>query len=273
MRALVIFAALVAFTSEHYVLAQPFKELLKLVEQFNATEPIELEFCKDLGYSKTPKFNFMGISQKEALTVPSIKGLMMLQQIGCTSIAKLYICALVTPKPQDTFGAAPPCKSICSSIENSCSRMLNMLMSIPQGSCKSDVIGADYRGKISQTRSGVQCQKWSSQRPHSHRFLPQEYAQEDLSENYCRNPDRESDGPWCYTADRDRRWEYCDVPLCQLKFGLMCDRLPNDGCMEMKANDDSGELELKLKGEPKLADLLKFSSETLPLLRKEIGNP
>ena len=41
----------------------------------------------------------------------------------------------------------------------------------------------------------------------------------------------------------------------------------------MKANDDSGELELKLKGEPKLADLLKFSSETLPLLRKEIGNP
>ena len=88
------------------------------------------------------------------------------------------------------------------------------------GSCKSDVIGADYRGKISQTRSGVQCQKWSSQKPHSHKFLPQEYAQEDLSENYCRNPDRESDGPWCYTADRNRRWEYCEVPLCQCKISL-----------------------------------------------------
>ena len=133
MRVLVIIAALAALSSEHYVLAQSFKELLKLVELFNATEPIELEFCKDLGYSRTPKLNFMGISQKEAFKVPSIKGLMMLQQMGCTSIAKLYICALVTPKPLDTFGAAPPCKSICSSIEKSCSGMLNMLMAIPQG--------------------------------------------------------------------------------------------------------------------------------------------
>ena len=133
MRALLIITALVAFSSEHYVLAQSFKELLKLVELFNATEPIELEFCKDLGYSKTPKYNFMGISQKEALKVPNIKGLLMLQQMGCTSIAKLYICALVTPKPLDTFGAAPPCRSICSSIEKSCSGMLNMLMAIPQG--------------------------------------------------------------------------------------------------------------------------------------------
>ena len=133
MRALMIIAVLAAFSSEHYVLAQSFKELLKLVELFNATEPIELEFCKDLGYSRTPKFNFIGISQKEALKIPNIKGLMMLQRMGCTSIAKLYICALVTPKPLDTFGAAPPCKSICSSIEKSCSGMLNMLMAIPQG--------------------------------------------------------------------------------------------------------------------------------------------
>ena len=58
-----------------------------------------------------------------------------------------------------------------------------------------------------------------------------------------------------------------------MKFDLLCDLLPNDGCMELKAKDDSGELELKLKGEPKLADLLKFSSETLPLLKKEIGTP
>jgi hypothetical protein len=34
------------------------------------------------------------------------------------------------------------------------------------------------------------------------------------AENYCRNPDSEPGGPWCYTTDAGVRWEYCDVPLC-----------------------------------------------------------
>ena len=29
-----------------------------------------------------------------------------------------------------------------------------------------------------------------------------------------RNPDGDS-GPWCYTTDPDKRWEYCDVPVCE----------------------------------------------------------
>ncbi|VDH97333.1 Hypothetical predicted protein [Mytilus galloprovincialis] len=33
-------------------------------------------------------------------------------------------------------------------------------------------------------------------------------------ENYCRNPDREPEGPWCYTMDPRKRFEYCDVPFC-----------------------------------------------------------
>jgi len=59
MRSLLIMAALDAFSSEHYVLAQPFKELLKLVERFNANEPIELNFCTGQGYSTTPKYNIL----------------------------------------------------------------------------------------------------------------------------------------------------------------------------------------------------------------------
>ena len=35
-----------------------------------------------------------------------------------------------------------------------------------------------------------------------------------VNENYCRNPDNESNGPWCYTTDPDKRWEFCDVKLC-----------------------------------------------------------
>ncbi len=32
--------------------------------------------------------------------------------------------------------------------------------------------------------------------------------------NYCRNPDNEPEGAWCYTADPNVRWEYCNVPDC-----------------------------------------------------------
>ena len=35
-----------------------------------------------------------------------------------------------------------------------------------------------------------------------------------LEENYCRNPDGESGGAWCYTTDPKVRWKYCDVPTC-----------------------------------------------------------
>ena len=37
---------------------------------------------------------------------------------------------------------------------------------------------------------------------------------EDAS-NYCRNPIIGfKAGPWCYTVDRNVRWESCDVPVC-----------------------------------------------------------
>ncbi len=36
----------------------------------------------------------------------------------------------------------------------------------------------------------------------------------DAASNYCRNPDNEPGGPWCYTTSSSKRWEYCGVPLC-----------------------------------------------------------
>ncbi len=34
-----------------------------------------------------------------------------------------------------------------------------------------------------------------------------------LSENFCRNPNKRSGGPWCFT-EPDTRWEYCNISLC-----------------------------------------------------------
>merc|ERR1711902_478286 len=81
-------------------------------------------------------------------------------------------------------------------------------------SCGCSTVGqADYRGTISETASGRTCQRWDSNEPHSHSRKRANYPNAGLEENYCRNPDGEP-ASWCYTTDPDKRWDYCDVPVC-----------------------------------------------------------
>ncbi|XP_025998839.1 plasminogen-like isoform X5 [Astatotilapia calliptera] len=75
-------------------------------------------------------------------------------------------------------------------------------------------IGRDYRGTKSRTNSGKICQRWDSSYPHRPNFKPQSHPQAELYSNFCRNPDGDSNGPWCYTTDPNTRWEYCNVPSC-----------------------------------------------------------
>ena len=55
---------------------------------------------------------------------------------------------------------------------------------------------------MARTVSGKRCQKWNEQTPHKH-------DQPAWDHNYCRNPDSEDGGVWCYTEDPGTRWEYC----------------------------------------------------------------
>ncbi|GAB0186942.1 plasminogen [Grus japonensis] len=76
--------------------------------------------------------------------------------------------------------------------------------------------GKDYRGTVAKTGRGRTCQEWSSQRPHSHDyFTPMTHPEAHLDKNYCRNPDGDVNGPWCYTTDPRKAWEYCDIPKCR----------------------------------------------------------
>jgi hypothetical protein len=70
----------------------------------------------------------------------------------------------------------------------------------------------DYRGTLDTTISDVLCQRWDSQEPHAHNFSPENYTL--LEQNYCRNPDDDPAGPWCYTTDNDTRYDYCQAPEC-----------------------------------------------------------
>ncbi|CAH1246036.1 LPA [Branchiostoma lanceolatum] len=74
----------------------------------------------------------------------------------------------------------------------------------------------DYRGQLAVTVSGKTCQRWDSQFPHEHTFLPQIFPSYGLDENYCRNPDFDPAGIWCFTTDPNARWEYCDLQTCAI---------------------------------------------------------
>ena len=46
-------------------------------------------------------------------------------------------------------------------------------------------------------------------------FSPEKFPLAGLEENYCRNPDSDDSGPWCYTTDPDKRYDYCNIPECE----------------------------------------------------------
>jgi len=88
-----------------------------------------------------------------------------------------------------------------------------------------------YRGNQAVTQSGLECQAWASQSPHTHTRTPQNYPDAGLAENYCRNPDGEATGNWCYTNSA-KRWETCGIPDCPALYreDLRCGpkyKLPN----------------------------------------------
>uniref|UniRef100_A0A672HQU1 Plasminogen n=1 Tax=Salarias fasciatus TaxID=181472 RepID=A0A672HQU1_SALFA len=75
-------------------------------------------------------------------------------------------------------------------------------------------VGTDYRGTKTKTKSGKVCQRWESKYPHRPNITPQTHPRADLESNFCRNPDGDAGGPWCYTTDPNTRWEHCNVASC-----------------------------------------------------------
>ncbi|XP_047630434.1 hepatocyte growth factor-like protein isoform X3 [Phacochoerus africanus] len=80
--------------------------------------------------------------------------------------------------------------------------------------------GEQYRGSVSKTRKGVRCQSWSARTPHKPQFTPISDPEAQLEENFCRNPDGDSHGPWCYTTDPGIPFDYCALRRCgELRAG------------------------------------------------------
>ncbi|XP_025897316.1 hepatocyte growth factor-like protein [Nothoprocta perdicaria] len=80
--------------------------------------------------------------------------------------------------------------------------------------------GAGYRGTRARTEKGLACQHWRATTPHDHRFLPS--PRNGLEENYCRNPDGDKRGPWCYTLEPAVRHQSCGIKKCEDAVCVSC---------------------------------------------------
>uniref|UniRef100_A0A8C0H9R1 Kringle domain-containing protein n=1 Tax=Chelonoidis abingdonii TaxID=106734 RepID=A0A8C0H9R1_CHEAB len=77
--------------------------------------------------------------------------------------------------------------------------------------------GHEYRGKVSQTRSGETCLHWNSNLllDESYNAFMEDAEYYGIGEhNFCRNPDGDVK-PWCFIkTDNKVKWDSCDVSPC-----------------------------------------------------------
>merc|ERR1712080_46919 len=91
--------------------------------------------------------------------------------------------------------------------------------------CKETGSGKDYYGYRSRTNTGELCKSWSSHigvypldynhpsDPIIGRNFPERTVRQ--ARNYCRNPDNDPKGPWCWTGNRQKyKSGYCHIPDC-----------------------------------------------------------
>lgn len=71
--------------------------------------------------------------------------------------------------------------------------------------------GLDYRGGTNTTTSGAPCVGWDQQSTYSLGFGNGLAG----GHNYCRNPDNDAAGAWCYTATAGSGKQYCSLPVTE----------------------------------------------------------
>ena len=74
------------------------------------------------------------------------------------------------------------------------------------------MLGEAYKGNISQPAPGYVCLPWTDNYNSPNRFnIGDVNGSVEDAMNYCRNPDGDGGGPWCY---HDNTWRYCYIPYC-----------------------------------------------------------
>jgi len=116
--------------------------------------------------------------------IKMIKGKWSLTKPGLRTFGGAAVCEM--PKPKVAVGNPDVCWQPQSDIYDSLA----------------------YTGDLSFTEQGYECAAWDDESTHAHKWSSVG------SHNYCRNPDGEATGPWCY-VNNEEKWDFCGVPKCK----------------------------------------------------------
>ncbi|XP_027631213.1 prothrombin [Tupaia chinensis] len=164
--------------------------------------------------------------------------------------------ALESPSATDLFWAK---YTVCESARKPRDKHSACL----EGNC-AEGLGMNYRGTVNVTRSGIECQLWKSRYPHKPEINSTTHPGADLQENFCRNPDSSTTGPWCYTTNPTVRREECNVPVCGQEH-VTVEMTPRSGgsrvnlppssepCVPDRGRQYQGRLAVTTQGSPCLA--------------------
>ncbi|XP_036747755.1 prothrombin isoform X1 [Manis pentadactyla] len=193
--------------------------------------------------------------------------------------------ALESPSATDAFWAK---YTACESVRKPREKLTECL----EGNC-AEGLGTNYRGNVSFTRSGIECQLWRSRYPHKPEINSTTHPGADLQENFCRNPDGSTTGPWCYTTNPTVRREECSISVCG-QGGVTVELTPRVGgslvnlsspskqCIPERGQQYQGRLAVTALGSPCLAwasrqvkalSKDKDFSPTVPLEENYCRNP
>eukprot|EP00794_Sanderia_malayensis_P007685 gene7685-8522_t len=74
--------------------------------------------------------------------------------------------------------------------------------------------GDDYRGMLNISESHFRCKRWDDTK---FSFLSKKYPELHGGHNFCRNPGRTKDRPWCYVDYNGKDIaQFCSIPKCAL---------------------------------------------------------
>ena len=77
----------------------------------------------------------------------------------------------------------------------------------------------NYMGTKAVTDNLYTCQRWETQEPHRHSYTVTDFPDPTMPDNYCRTT-QDSARPWCYTTNKDQRWEHCNINNCSTYIKL-----------------------------------------------------
>ncbi|EFN79889.1 Plasminogen [Harpegnathos saltator] len=124
------------------------------------------------------------------------------------------------------------------------------------GDCIITGLGAEYGGSRSFSSSRRKCKSWNKRyklgNTKSIKFHNKHFpdGSRTKANNYCRNPDDDIGGPWCYVEEKSYELvekEHCDIPFCDDRDCLMYSRNSSTYSTLTGLNSTYGNISLWIK--------------------------